>query len=117
MAKLQDRNVTVNLEKSVFSKAEIDFCGYKVSREGISLLQSHLRAIIDTASPQQCERITKLPRVVWVVLSVGSRLHKGGQHDGAATEEGCALQLDLRDGPGIPGFKTQDIHMLHSKGL
>ena len=36
-----------------------------------------------------CQGITKLPRVVWVVLLVCSRLHRGSQHDGSATEEGC----------------------------
>ena len=62
-----------------------------MSREEISPLQFHLRTITDSF-PQQCQGITKLPRVVWMVLSVDS-----SQYDGTATEEGCALQLDLQE--------------------
>lgn len=60
MKKLQDANVTINIEKSVFSRQEIEYCGYRVSKLGVAPLKSHIRAILDAPAPSDVKELRSL---------------------------------------------------------
>ena len=49
--RLKEVNLTINEAKSTFRQAQIDFCGYRLSAEGISPLQCHTAAITGAPPP------------------------------------------------------------------
>ena len=52
MARLEEVNLTVNREKSVFCKPAVDFCGLTLSASGIKLLQTQIKAVAE-APPRE----------------------------------------------------------------
>ncbi|XP_043212789.1 uncharacterized protein K02A2.6-like [Amphibalanus amphitrite] len=57
MARLKEANLTVNREKSVFSKAAVDFCGFTLSASGVTPLQSQIKAVTDAPPPENAKEL------------------------------------------------------------
>ncbi|XP_043212449.1 uncharacterized protein K02A2.6-like [Amphibalanus amphitrite] len=49
--RLRAANVTINMEKSVFSSAEVDFCGHRMTASGITPSDSTVQAVRDAPRP------------------------------------------------------------------
>ena len=57
MERLQRAKVTINMEKSLFSRPEIVYCGYRVSKHGVAPLTSHTRALLDSPPPSDVREL------------------------------------------------------------
>ena len=57
MAKLKEVNLTINKEKSVFSKDAFDFCGFKLSASGVRPMQSQIKAVTDAPPPENVKEL------------------------------------------------------------
>ena len=55
--RLQKANVTVNEEKSVYSQADVEFCGHHLSKQGIAPLTSAVQAVLDAPAPENVKEL------------------------------------------------------------
>ena len=51
MNRLREANITINMQKSVFSQEEIEFCGHRLSKDGVAPLHSAIRAVVEAPHP------------------------------------------------------------------
>ncbi|KAF0303468.1 Transposon Tf2-9 polyprotein [Amphibalanus amphitrite] len=49
--------ITVNMQKSVFSQPEVDFCGHRLTKHGVAPLQSAIRAVVDAPHPTDLKEL------------------------------------------------------------
>jgi site-specific DNA-cytosine methylase len=65
--RLADRRITLSIEKSSFFQKSIDFLGYTLGRDGVSIQEQKRAAIIDTPHPQTASQLhTFIGGVVWL---------------------------------------------------
>jgi hypothetical protein len=65
--RLADRRITLSTEKSSFFQKSIDFLGYTLGRDGVSLQEQKRAAIIETPHPQTTSQLhTFIGSVVWL---------------------------------------------------
>ena len=65
--RLSDRNITLSIEKSSFFQHSIDFLGYRLGRDGVSLQSQKQAAILDAPHPTTAKELhTFIGSVVWL---------------------------------------------------
>ena len=65
--RLAERRITLSIEKSSFFQKSIDFLGYTLGRDGVSIQEQKRAAIIDTPHPQTASQLhTFIGGVVWL---------------------------------------------------
>ena len=57
LARLRAAHITVNMQKSVFSQPEVDFCGHRLTKDGVAPLQSAIRAVVDAPHPTDLKEL------------------------------------------------------------
>ncbi|XP_043201820.1 uncharacterized protein K02A2.6-like [Amphibalanus amphitrite] len=57
LARLRAARITVNMQKSVFSQPEVDFCGHRLTKHGVAPLQSAIRAVVDAPHPTDLKEL------------------------------------------------------------
>ena len=57
MERLETAKVSLNKEKSEFSQPSINFCGYRLSADGISPLEDHMQAIREAPTPADAREL------------------------------------------------------------
>ena len=55
--RLKKANVTVNLDKSVFGKTEVNFCGHRLSPSGITPTEVTVQAVMDAPRPTNVKEL------------------------------------------------------------
>ena len=65
--RLADRNITLNIEKSSFFQKSIDFLGYTIGRDGVSIQEQKRSKILDTPHPKTASELhTFIGAIVWL---------------------------------------------------
>ncbi|RVE41173.1 hypothetical protein evm_014177 [Chilo suppressalis] len=59
-ARLAEFGLKVNLEKSEFMQNEIEYCGYKISREGVHKVNSKVKAVVEALNPTNVSELQAL---------------------------------------------------------
>ena len=57
MTRLRAARITVNMQKSVFSQPEVDFCGHHLTKDGVAPLQSTIQAVVDAPHPTDMKEL------------------------------------------------------------